>query len=111
MAVFGSVMPTSTALALTPFPSFAGSASALLGGIGATVAALSGVFVSALDLSPSLAMATVMAVFATLSAAILVLAAPRSGPEQPAALETVAETAPLAEPGSPTPLRASERPS
>ena len=111
MAVFGSVMPTSTALALTPFPSIAGSASALLGGIGAIVAALSGVFVSALDLSPSLAMATVMAVFATLSTSILLLAAPRSSPEPAAAPEVAAGAPPLAEAGSATPLRASERPS
>jgi DHA1 family bicyclomycin/chloramphenicol resistance-like MFS transporter len=95
MAVFGCVMPTSTALALTPFPSVAGSASALLGGFGAIVAAVSGVFVSALDLSPALAMATVMVIFGSLSAAILLLAAPSSTEAALVPVETGAEARPL----------------
>ncbi len=96
VSCFGVIMPTATALALSPFPAIAGSAAALLGGIGSTVAAVSGALVGAIALSPTLSMATVIAVASALATAVLLLAAPRSTKE-PAIIvsETAAEAAPF----------------
>ncbi len=96
VSCFGIIMPTATALALTPFPGLAGSAAALLGAIGSTVGAACGVLVGALDLSAVLAMATVIAASASLATAILLLAAPRPSAEPAIAPpETAAQATPL----------------
>lgn len=86
---FGAIMPSATALALTPLPEVAGAASAILGtgqtGFGAASAAV----VSAIALDPATAMGVVAAGACLLALGTLMLVAPRhEGP-------VVGERAPL----------------
>ncbi len=79
---FGAIMPTATALALTPLPEVAGAASAILGtgqtGFGAASAAV----VGAVALDPATAMGVVAAGACLLALGLLAPAAARSRREQ-----------------------------
>ncbi len=74
----GIVIPNATALALTPFPHVAGSASALVGAMQFAFGAAAAPLVGAFGQDTAVAMAVVMAIFGTL-AAVLFLSSRRLG--------------------------------
>jgi DHA1 family bicyclomycin/chloramphenicol resistance-like MFS transporter len=90
VASIGAIMPTSSALALTPFPHAAGAASAVLGTLQAGIGALAVVLVSAIALAPATTMGAVLVGACLLSSGVLLLV-----PHQRAA-EVAPDTAPLA---------------
>jgi DHA1 family bicyclomycin/chloramphenicol resistance-like MFS transporter len=92
VASFGGVMPTSAALALTPFPETAGAASALFGGAQSVLAALGGVLVSGIRLEAATSMGIVIAGMSLLSLFVLLRLAPDWRADVP---ETVPESASL----------------
>ena len=90
---FGAIMPTSAALALTPFPRSAGAASALLGTTQSILGAAAGAVASAIVFQPAVSMGVVIAAMSVASLGVLRLVS-----RQPAldrATEPVAESASL----------------
>jgi DHA1 family bicyclomycin/chloramphenicol resistance-like MFS transporter len=73
----GAVMPTSTALALAPFPERAGAASALMGALQLGIGAGAGALVGVLGFAPATSLAVVIAAGCGLGAAVVLLATPR----------------------------------
>jgi DHA1 family bicyclomycin/chloramphenicol resistance-like MFS transporter len=84
VASIGAIMPTSTALALTPFPDEAGAASAAKGTAQAALGAASGALVGSIALAPATAMGIVLTGACVLAIAVLAFAVPSRAP-QPAA--------------------------
>ncbi len=68
---FGAVLPTSTALALTPFPERAGTASALVGALQLGVGAAAGALAGFLGFAAATSMAVVMAPACILAVVVL----------------------------------------
>jgi DHA1 family bicyclomycin/chloramphenicol resistance-like MFS transporter len=79
VASFGGIMPTSAALAMTPFPESAGAASALLGTGQSVLAAVGGALVSGIRLDAATSMGVVIAGMSLLSLAVLLRFAPDLG--------------------------------
>ncbi len=75
----GAILPTSTALALTPFPHAAGAAAGVIGTAQAGLGAIAGAVVSAIALEPSVTMAAVLAGAAVAALGVLLAVAPRRG--------------------------------
>lgn len=90
VASLGAIMPTSTALALTPFPHAAGAASAVLGTAQTATGAASAALVGAVALDPTIAMGLVATGACLLALCMLVLVAPRRSED------LAAQRAPLA---------------
>jgi MFS transporter, DHA1 family, multidrug resistance protein len=80
VASLGAIMPTGTALGMTPFPQMAGAASALFGTIQGTLGAVTAAVVGMIGLEPAAAMGIVVAAACVLAATVLTLGAPRLGP-------------------------------
>jgi DHA1 family bicyclomycin/chloramphenicol resistance-like MFS transporter len=88
VASVGAVTPTSTALALTPFPERAGAASALMGTLQLGIGAGAGALVGFVGFSAATSLGLVIAIGCGLAALVVLLAAPRAArpaPGSPAA--------------------------
>jgi DHA1 family bicyclomycin/chloramphenicol resistance-like MFS transporter len=77
VASIGAILPTSAALAMTPFPHAAGAASAAFGTLQTGLPAISAAVVSAIALAPATGMGIVLAASSVLAVAGLLLLAPR----------------------------------
>ena len=89
VASFGAIMPTSAALALTPFPGSAGAASALLGTVQSILGAAAGAIAGSIALEPAASMGIIIAGMSALSLAVLLRLAPGGVPDpvpEPASL-------------------------
>lgn len=87
---FGAVLPTSTALALTPFPERAGTASAFIGALQLAVGAGAGALAGLLTFAPATSLALVVAPAAVL--AVLVQAVYVAHPSEVTPVQPAAET-------------------
>jgi DHA1 family bicyclomycin/chloramphenicol resistance-like MFS transporter len=76
VASVGAILPTSSALAMTPFPDAAGAASAVFGTLQAGLAAVTAAIVSAIPLAPATGMGIVVAASSLLAGLSLLLIAP-----------------------------------
>jgi DHA1 family bicyclomycin/chloramphenicol resistance-like MFS transporter len=76
VAPFGAVFPTSTALALTPFPERAGTASALIGALQLAVGAGAGALAGLLGFAAATSLALVVAPASVLALVVLLLFVP-----------------------------------
>jgi DHA1 family bicyclomycin/chloramphenicol resistance-like MFS transporter len=76
VAPFGAVLPTSTALALTPFPERAGTASALIGALQLAVGAGAGALAGLLGFAAATSLALVVAPASVLAVVVLLLFVP-----------------------------------
>jgi DHA1 family bicyclomycin/chloramphenicol resistance-like MFS transporter len=77
VASVGAILPTSTALAMAPFPHAAGAASAAFGALQTGLPAITAAIVSAIALMPATGMGIVLAACSVLALTSLLLIAPR----------------------------------